>query len=200
MRWVLLWAMAGLLIAGNSARAASHNASRENEVYLAGPAFHVGGLKFTIPSKWVSVPVDNPARAGQWNVPPPRGQTGGSGEVVAFYFGQGIGGTAKENIDAWTGTMFNTEGRPAAAEVKDREAGGCKISQVIALGTYRQVVPLAGMPPVSKPGYGLIGAVVENAQGNIYWRFTGPEALVTANLPLFNKIIDSLKPDGVLPK
>jgi hypothetical protein len=39
-----------------------------------------------------------------------------------------------------------------------------------------------------------LGAVIESPQGNIYWRFTGPEPLITADLPLFNKIIDSVKP------
>ena len=36
--------------------------------------------------------------------------------------------------------------------------------------------------------------VIEGPTGNIYWRFTGPEPLITANLPLFNKVIDSVKP------
>ena len=53
---------------------------------------------------------------------------------------------------------------------------------------------LPGVPPVPKPNYGLLGAVIENPQGNLYWRFTGPEPLITASIPLFNKIIDSVKP------
>ena len=90
--------------------------------------------------------------------------------------------------------MFNAEGNPAAAEVKHHTTGSFKISQVVIFGTYNQAVSLPGVPPVAKPNYGLLGAVIENSQGNIYWRFTGPEALITANLPLFNKVIDSVKP------
>jgi hypothetical protein len=78
--------------------------------------------------------------------------------------------------------------------VKQHQANGLKITQVVLFGTYNQVVSLPGVPPVAKPNYGLLGAVIENPQGNIYWRFTGPEPLVTANLPLFNKVIDSVKP------
>ena len=55
------------------------------------------------------------------------------------------------------------------------------------------------MPPAIKSNYGLLGAVIENPQGNIYWRFTGPEPLITATLPLFNKVIDSVKPQDKLP-
>ncbi len=61
-------------------------------------------------------------------------------------------------------------------------------------GTYSEVIPLPGVPPLSKSNYGLFGAVIETPQGNLYWRCTGPEPLITANLPLFNKIIDSVKP------
>ena len=191
MQRVLLGIMAAMLIAGEvlAARPADRNA----EVPLYGPSFPVGDLKFTIPSKWKIEPVESPARGGQWRVPPLHGQ-GEGGEVVVFYFGPGIGGSAKENIEAWIGTMFNAEGHPAAAERKQHKTGGITISQVVIFGTYNQLVSLPGVPPVPKSNYGLLGAVIENPQGAIYWRFTGPEALITANLPLFNKVIDSVRP------
>jgi hypothetical protein len=186
-----MWRVIGiLLVAGGQAL----HAARDADVSLYGPAFQVGGLKFTVPSRWQSEPVENPSRAGQWRLAPPHGQEGESGEAVVFYFGAGIGGTAKENIEAWIGTMFNAEGHPAAAEVKHREINGLKISQVVIFGTYNQIVSMPGIPPQPRPNYGLLGAVIESPKGNIYWRMTGPESLITANLPLFNKVIDSVKP------
>jgi len=184
-----------MFIAGAVVILAAHAAARDAEVSLYGPSFRVGNLKFTIPSRWKIEPVESPARGGQWRVPPLHGE-GDGGEVVVFYFGKGIGGSAKENIDAWVGTMFNAEGHPAAAERKQHETGGLKISQVVMFGAYNQIVSLPGVPPETKSNYGLLGAVIENPQGNIYWRFTGPEALITANLPLFNKVIDSVRPQN----
>ncbi len=198
MRGVTLRAMTALLIAGGVGGLAAKPADRAADVPLYGPSFPVGDLKFTIPSKWRIEPVESPARGGQWRVPPLHG-AGEGGEVVVFYFGKGVGGTAKENIEAWIGTMFNAEGNPAAAEVKHHETGGLKISQVVLFGTYNQVVSMPGVPPKTKANYGLLGAVIENPQGNIYWRFTGPEPLITANLPLFNKVIDSVLPGGDKP-
>jgi hypothetical protein len=189
----MMWATAAMLMAGGELILATQAAARDADVSLYGPSFPVGNLKFTIPSKWRIEPVESPARGGQWRVPPLHGE-GEGGEVVVFYFGPGIGGTAKENIEAWIGTMFNAEGHPAAAEVKHHVTGGLKISQVVIFGTYNQVVSLPGVPPVPKSNYGLLGAVIENPQGTIYWRFTGPEPLITATLPLFNKVIDSVKP------
>jgi hypothetical protein len=184
-----------MFIAGGAVVFAAHPAARDADVSLDGPSFPVGNLKFTIPSRWKIEPVESPARGGQWRVPPLHGE-GDGGEVVVFYFGPGVGGSAEENIDAWVGTMFNAEGHPAAAERKQHTTGGLKISQVVMFGTYNQVVSLPGVPPVPKSNYGLLGAVIENPQGAIYWRFTGPEALITANLPLFNKVIDSVRPQN----
>jgi len=182
-----------MFITGSMVILAARPTNRDAEVSLSGPSFPVGDLKFTIPSKWQIEPVESPARGGQWRVPPLH-DGGEGGEVVAFYFGPGIGGSAEENIGAWIGTMFNAEGHPAAAERKHHETGGHKISQVVIFGTYNQVVSLPGVPPEHRPNYGLLGAVIENPQGNIYWRFTGPEPLITANLPLFNKVVDSVRP------
>jgi hypothetical protein len=185
----MLWVIGVLLVAGGKPLFASRNAN----VFLYGPAFQVGGLKFTVPSKWQGEPAENPSRAGQWRVAPSLGQEGESGEVVVLYFGPGVGGTTKENVESWIGTMFNAEGHPAAAEVKHHETNGLKISQVVIFGAYNQTVFMPGIPPQSKQNYGLLGAVIETPQGNIYWRMTGPESLITANLPLFNKVIDSGK-------
>jgi hypothetical protein len=192
MRRVMLWMLAVLFFAGGMVKTTARPPAGDEGVSLSGPSFPVGNLSFTIPAKWQIEMVESPARGGQWRVPPLHAG-GEGGEVVAFYFGPGIGGSAEENIEAWIGTMFNPEGHPAAAERKHHETSGFKISQVVIFGTYNQIVDLPGIPPVSKPSYGLLGAVIENPQGNIYWRFTGPESLITANLPLFNKVIDSVK-------
>lgn len=190
MRWVFF--CLAILAAGTQVARAAHG-SREDEVSLYGPTFKAGGLKFTVPSKWISISADNPARVGQWQVPPLHG-VGDPGEVVVFYFGRGIGGSPKENIEDWIGTMFNAEGHPAAAEVKSHRVGNFKISQVVIFGTYNQTIPLPAVPPRQLSNYGLLGAVIEGPQGNIFWRFTGPEPLITASIPLFNKIIDSVQP------
>jgi len=167
------------------------SALRETNVELNGPSFPVGNLTFTVPSRWQIEPVDGPARGGQWRVPPLHGQ-GDAGEVVAYFFGHGAGGSAEENIEAWIGTMFSAGGHPADKQWQYK-TGGFNVSQVVIFGTYNQVVGSPGIPPLPRPNYVLLGTVIQNPAGNIYWRFTGPEALVTVTLPIFNKMIDSVK-------
>ena len=191
MRWVLLWVTGVLLIAGKTTLYAEDPA----DVSLAGPTFKVGGLKFTVPYRWRDEPIENPSsRAGQWRVPSARGQEEEGGDVVVFYFGPGLGGSARENIEAWASALSNPDGHPVAINVKSRSVNGLKISEVALLGSYSRPLSVPGIPPEIKPDYGLLGAVIENPQGNVYWRFTGPESLATANLSLFDKIIDSVKP------
>ena len=198
MRRVMFWILGAVIFAGVMAGLEARPVSPSPEVTLSGPSFPVGNLQFTIPAKWKIEMVESPVRGGQWRVPPLR-PDGEGGEVVAFYFGPGIGGSPKENVEAWVGTMFNAEGHPSAYEIKKHEMGGFKISQVVMFGTYNQTISLPGIPPQLKSNYGLLGAVIENPGGNIYWRFTGPEALITANLALFSKVIDSVKPQDQTP-
>lgn len=190
MRRAFLWVTILLFLIGGPAQ---HLQAAAKPAVVV-PSFTVGGLQFAIPPKWISEPVENGARAGQWHVPPLHGQGDEGGEVVVLYFGPGIGGNAQQNIEAWINTMVDAAGHPAAAEKKHHLTAGFDISQVAIFGTYNQVVPIPGVPPQPRMNYGLLGAVIEGKQGNIYWRFTGPETLITANLPIFTKAIDSLKP------
>jgi hypothetical protein len=169
-------------------------AKHDSDVPLYGRPFNVVGLSFTIPYRWQSKPAENANRAGQWHVPLPDDEDGEGADVAVFYFGPGVGGGARENIAAWNGLVLDPQGNPAAAKVSTLTAGGFKISIVSVFGTYEQPMEQPGLPPLAKPKFGLLGAVVETPQGNIYWRLTGPEALVAATLPLFNKIVTSVKP------
>jgi hypothetical protein len=167
------------------------------------PVFQVGGLQFTLPVGWLIEPSLTPARAAQWLVPPPAAANAAAGsigpaadgvQVVVFFFGPGIGGSAQENIAAWAGTIATPDGKPATATPQTRTIAGHKSTEVLFSGTYSQVNPQPGLPPTSKPGYALLGAVVENPGGTIYWRVTGPVAQLTAFQPVFDQMLGSLKP------
>ena len=164
------------------------------EADAPGVVLDVSGLLFAVPDHWEKEPLQTTARVAQWHIAPPRGQTGDGVEIVVFFFGPGIGGTAKENIDAWTGMISASTGDPAAAAPQERNVGGHKVTQVLLSGTYSQVNSQPGIPPALKPNYSLLGVVVENAAGNVYWRVTGPSLQVAALEPVVAKIIDGLKP------
>jgi hypothetical protein len=193
LRFFLGGAAALLVLASLDVAGRAH---REGDDAADDPAFKAGGLQFAMPARWITEATANPVRAGQWRIPAARGAAAGpdDGELVVFYFGPGLGGTAQENIEGWRGTLRDASGNPVAGGVTTRQAGNLKISELVATGVYCDPAPMAGLPPVLRPGYELAGAVIEGPKGNLYWRLTGPEPLVTAALPLFRKAIDSVHP------
>lgn len=186
-----------LLAAGLCAQARHHHPAPPPP-----PPFQVGGLQFSIPNAWQAEPAESPARAAQWLIPPPVAIIAGAAnadgvEVVVFFFGPGVGGSAQENISAWAGTITAPDGSPAKATPQKRIVAGRRVTEVLFTGTYSQVSPQPGLPPTPKPGYALIGAVVENPGGTIYWRVTGPAAQVMALQPDFDQALASLRPAPV---
>jgi len=181
--WLLL--MLGMV----GAQARHHHSYESDESILK-----VGGLRFEIPGDWQAQPPETAARAGQWIIPSPGDPPGDGVEVVAFFFGPGVGGTAQQNIDGWTAAVTTADGQPVTAAPTKRTAAGHAITEVLLNGTYAEANPQPGLPPTPKPGYALLGAVIDNPAGTIYWRVTGPAGLVAALAPAIDRMIDDLKP------
>ena len=49
--------------------------------------------------------------------------------------------------------------------------------------------------PSSKPGYRMLGAIIENSGGNLFVKFTGPEKTIAANRGKFEQLLDSFNKD-----
>jgi hypothetical protein len=183
-----------LMLAMGAAQARHHHYEPDEPI-----VFKVGGVQFVIPASWQAQPPATAARAGQWLVPPPEGESGDGVEIVAFFFGPGVGGSVKDNIEAWAGTITAPDGANASTVPQKRMAAGQTITEVMFTGTYAQAGPQPGLPPTPKPDYALFGAVVENPGGTIYWRVTGPTGRVLALAPVLDKVLDSLKPQPPAP-
>ncbi|MDQ3118791.1 MAG: hypothetical protein M3Q89_04375 [Verrucomicrobiota bacterium] len=58
-------------------------------------------------------------------------------------------------------------------------------------------VALPGGPTTPLPEYGLRGAILENAGGDVYVKMTGPETVVKAATPAFKEMVrDAAHPPG----
>jgi hypothetical protein len=184
-----------LLVLAMAGAQARHHHYEEDE----SPLLTVGGIQFVIPGSWQAVPPASPARAGQWIVPPPEDQGPDGIEIVVFFFGPGVGESAKDNIDAWSGTITAPDGTNAPSAPQKRTIAGHAVTEVLFTGTYAQAGRQSGLPPTPKPGYALLGVVVDSPGGNIYWRVTGPAGQVLALAPVLDKVLDSLKPQAPAP-
>jgi hypothetical protein len=147
-----------------------------------------GGIKWTPPPGWKAQP-ERPMRAATYVVPAAAGDKE-DGECAAFYFGPGQGGGVDANIQRWIGQF---EGGPPPAKPKQLTISGFKVTTIEHSGTYT-----AGSGPMmksgaKKPGYQLVGAILEAPEGNVFFKLTGPAKTVQAARPAFDKMLQSVR-------
>ncbi len=120
-----------------------------------------------------------------------------SGECGVYYFGPGQGGSVQANMDRWIGQFQQADGKPSkdAAKVGNRTIHGLKVTTVDVSGSYTGMGgPRAPQGP-PKPGYRLLGAIVEGSQGSVFFKFAGPAKTVAQNQSSFEKMLASMSPE-----
>lgn len=147
-----------------------------------------GGLKWTAPAGWKAQP-ERPMRAATYSVPKAAGDAE-DGECAVFYFGAGQGGGVQANIERWYGQFEGTSKPPAPRTGK---AGKYKVTYVEHAGTYKSGGPMMGAAAAKKPGYQLLGAIVEGPQGSVFFKLTGPGKTVSAAKASFEKMIAGIQ-------
>ncbi len=150
--------------------------------------FAAGGLKFTRPAAWTWVPSTSPMRKAELKVESADKKT--SAEVVFFHFGAGQGGGTTANVERWFGQF--SDGRDKInARSEDKTVNGLKITYVHAEGTYLSGPPMGQKTPMKD--YALVGAIIEDADGNVFIKMTGPKELTKAAEADFQKMVEGAK-------
>jgi hypothetical protein len=151
-----------------------------------------GGLKWTAPKGWKAQP-ERPMRVATYTVPKAAGDSE-DGECAVFYFGAGQGGGVDANIKRWIGQFAAPGGGPADKLAKTSKAtvNGLPATRIDLSGTYKTSSgPMMAAGP-SKPGFRLLGAIVEGPQGAVFFKFTGPAKTVTSQQPVFEALLKSV--------
>jgi hypothetical protein len=151
-----------------------------------------GGIKWTTPPAWKAQP-ERPMRAATYTVPKTAGDPE-DGECAVFYFGAGQGGGVEANIQRWIGQFEAPGGGPAdkLAKTSKGTVSGLPVTRIDLSGTYKS----AGGPMMqstgSKPGYRLLGAIVEGPQGAVFFKVTAPAKTAAAQQASFEKLLQSI--------
>lgn len=125
-------------------------------------------------------------RAATYAVPAAGGDSEG-GECAVYFFGTGQGGGVEANLDRWKGQIKGG----ASAKTGTRTVHGLKVTTVDAAGEYSGMGGPMAATKSSKPGYRLLGAIVEGPEGNVFVKFTGPAKTVAANEKKFEGLVAS---------
>lgn len=141
-------------------------------------SFNVGAFAFSRPADWKWVQPTSSMRKAQLQVP---GRDGGKpADITFFFFGESNGGGVDANVQRWFGQL---SGKPDANKAEPMEFGKVKATVVTAAGTLK-ANPMAGIPD-ELPDAGLLGAILEHAEGAVFIKMTGPAALVTESREKF---------------
>ena len=143
------------------------------------------GVKWTAPAAW-KAQAERPMRVATYEIPAAPGSE--PGECGVFYFGQGQGGGIEENLDRWA-QQFEGAGTPKKSE---KTVHGLKVYTIDVSGTY--LAPGGPMMKSSgkKPGYRLLGAIVEGPQGNVFFKSVGPAATMAKAQADFDSLVASV--------
>jgi hypothetical protein len=148
-----------------------------------------GGLRWTAPPGWKSEGTA-PMRAATYRIPATAPDTEGA-ECVVYFFGAGQGGSVQQNLDRWASQVQQADGKPATPQIAKRKVHGLAVTTIDVSGQYSGMGgPMAGAKTV-KPGFRVLGAIIENPGGNVFLKFAGPAKLVAANQKKFDQLLES---------
>jgi hypothetical protein len=148
------------------------------------------GVRWTAPASW-KAQAARPMRAATYVVPAAADDKE-DGECGIYYFGQGKGGSVDDNMKRWIGQF-----EPAQQEWQPhkRTISGLNVTTIDLSGTYTGAGGPMATAKTIKPGYRLLGAIVEAPEGLIFIKFTAPAKTAAANQANFENLLKSLARD-----
>ena len=151
----------------------------------------IQGLASQVPATWTPTQPSSAMRAAQFAVPAAAGAD--VGEVAAFFFPAGQGGTNEANIERWTAEFSSADGKPVAPKISTSKSGDTEITLVELQGNYARGVSM-GTPGQAKPDQALLVAIVKTATGRITLQMYGPNKTVSAQRDNFLKLAKGFRP------
>ncbi len=136
-------------------------------------------LVWKMPSGWQESPNPNAMRLATYRAP-------GGVEVSISR----AGGSTEANIQRWI-AQFDDVGRDARTEKTVR---GLHVVMVDVAGTYVGGGMTMGADSAARPGWAMLGAIVEGRGLPYFFKMMGPAAAVLAAHPAFDRLVDGVSP------
>jgi hypothetical protein len=150
----------------------------------------IEGLYLRAPATWATLEPSSAMRKAEYSIPGP----GGEGNFVVFFFGQGEGGGADANLERWIAQMEGPNGGPATATRSEMTVNNVSIKSVTVTGTLLPST-MSGITE-KRPGWKMLGSVVEGPGGPWFLKATGPEATLDAERMGYSAMLSALRAAG----
>ena len=144
------------------------------------------GIQWTVPPRWTPG-AGSSMRVATYAVPAADGAE--KGECAVFFFGTGQGGGVDDNVARWAKQF---EGAPAPKKTTATVAG-MRVTRAEVAGTYLAPGGPAMQSTGKRPGYRLLGAIVEAPEGNVFFKLTGPASTIAAAQAEFDALVASFR-------
>ena len=148
------------------------------------PASAPSDLTWTAPAEWKTAPNPSPMRIATFKIP-----VAGKDTEEAELSISRAGGSTDANLQRWVG-QFEEAGKDTRAT---RTVRGMKVTTVEVSGTYLGGMMMGG-GAAKKPGWSLLGAIVETQGSSYFFKMTGPTATVKNARIAFDGMLDSIAP------
>ena len=173
---------AAALVLGTTAAAAAPPRAKPSA-----PRFDAaGGIEWKVPARWAAG-ASSAMRVATYTVP--AAKSADKAECAVFFFGPGQGGSVDANVERWSRQF---EGTPKAERTAAAVAG-LRVTRVQLAGTYLAPGGPMMQSTGKRPGSRLLGAIVEAAEGNVFFKLTGPAASVAAAQADFDGLVGSIR-------
>lgn len=151
-------------------------------------------LVFEPASDWVVETPTSSMRKAQYKLPRAAGDPE-DGECVVYFFGAMGGGGVEPNVERWCSQFAQPDGRDSKDRLvrSERKVGGMPVTEVQLHGTYvAETAPGSG-ERVNKPGFAMLGAIVESDHGAYYVKLVAPEATAHKHEAAFRDFIGRVR-------
>jgi len=166
--------------------AVSSGAQQSPATEQAPDSFAVGALTFKRPSEWAWVPVASPMRKAQLSVSGLEANK--NADITFFHFGPSGGGDLDSNVQRW---LRQFQSAPNSEKVETKTIAGRKTTLVSTVGTFSSGMP--GQPAAALENYALLGAIIEDPEGSVFVKMTGPKTTVQAANAKFLEFLEGAK-------
>jgi hypothetical protein len=129
----------------------------------------VAGYQFVAPDDWQQSTPSSSMRKAQFDL---KTEAGATAELVFFYFGPSGGGGVRANLDRWIKQFRDLQ----KSDVSEDIVEDVKVTFARTEGTFLSGSPFG--PKTPKPGYALLGAIVEGREGSIFLKLIGEKNAV----------------------
>ena len=150
---------------------------------VAADTFKVSEFEFETPGAWKKETPTSRMRAAQLSAP---GTDDKSAAEVTFFFFGARSGTVEANKQRWLGQFQDR--RNDKEETKT--IGEVKVTYVSTEGTFMSGPPFGGTK-VPKKNSGLLAAILQGKEGNVFVKMTGPLATIKAGESAFKTMVES---------